>query len=373
MIDIMDKIRKPSIFILLLLLNIWFFFSFVFGDRQEILYMLIILFFFFSFDYRNIRREYLYWLLAFVALSLLEFSSHKLNVLTPIVLMHCIARFNIKEYLLYTIIILGGTALSLLVLVGTGNTVIGTGIDVIRVRHEFGYGHPNVAAMYYWGLFVSSILYCSLSKYRKLLWLLCGIVFIAALYLYSETNSRSFMVSLLAMFLVLGYYSVRSRFRENYVIGYSRYVLYALPVLFTALTVYFAIHAKEHSLLDLLLSMRLTLYKEFIDSLLPVHYLFGSPAFDYITVDNAYLHLLFEAGILLYALFIWLYYFAIKNIVKQQNYVIIAILAGFLVYGLMETLLLLPMIIGTNLFWVLLYRYRYGEDEELSPVKEIAT
>lgn len=363
----MQKIRRPSIFILLLILNLRFLFTVVLGERQEILTILTFFFFLLSFDYTAMRREYLYWLGILVIISLAQFTPYKQNVLTPIILMQCISTLDLKTYLRYNIIILGGTALLMLLFVGTGRMIQAEAITTIRIRYDFGYGHPNAATLYYWGLFISLLLYCYISKYRNFIWILLGFLLLISVYLYIETDSRSFIFAVVSFILVLCYFSLRSKFKGDYRIGYSRYVLYVLPVVFAALTIYFAINVNDYPVLNILLSKRLTLYKDLLDSLTPLQYLWGTTAFDYIIVDNSYLHLLFEAGVLVFAYFIWLWFFAVKNMVKQQNFILIAVFVSFLVYGLMESLLLFSVIIGNNIFWVLLYRYRYGDDELFDP------
>ncbi len=363
MSEVLEKIRKPSIFLLLLILNLRFLFTVVLGERQEILSFLTFFFFLLSFDYTAMRREYLYWLGLLIIISLAQFTPYKLNVLTPIILMQCMSTINLKTYLRYNIIILGTTALLMLLFVGTGQMIQAEAISAIRIRYDFGYGHPNAATLYYWGLFISILLYCYISKYRNFIWILLGFLFLVSLYLYIETDSRSFIFAVISFILALCYFNVRSKFKQDYKIGYSRYVLYALPIVFAILTIYFAINVTDYPVLNILLSKRLTLYKELLDGITPLQYLLGTTAFDYIIVDNSYLHLLFEGGILVFVYFAWLWFFAVKNMVKQQNFILIAVFISFLVYGLMESLLLYSVIIGNNIFWVLLYRYRYQEDE----------
>ena len=361
--EVLEKIRKPSIFILLLILNFRFLFTVVLGERQEILSVLTVVFFLLSFDYAAMRREYLYCLGLFVVISLAEFTPYKLNVLTPIILMQCVSTLNLKTYLKYNIVILGTTIFIMFLFVGTGRMMQSETFSLIRVRYDFGFGHPNIAAIYYWGLFTSLLLYCYLSRYRNFVWILLSVLLLFSIYLYAETVSRSFILTIITFCVVLSYYSLRTKFKPNYRIGYSRYILYILPLLFTALTIYLAQNVEEYPALNMLVSTRLTLYKQLLDSLVPIQYLLGTTAFDYIIIDSSYMHLLFEAGIFLFIYFIYLYFFAIRNIVKQQNIIIIAVVVSFLVYGLMESLLLFSVIIGNNLFWVLLYKYRYNKEE----------
>lgn len=363
MLEILEKIRKPSIFILLLILNLRFLFTVVIGEREVILSVLTVLFFFLSIDYSGIRREYLCWILAFVGISIIDFTEFKLNVLTPLILMQCISRFDIRTYLRYNIIILGVTAIVMLLLVGTGTMYIGGELSFIRTRYDFGFTHPNVAAIYYWGLFMSLILFCSISKYKNFLWILLVFILIGAGILYTQTISRSFIIVFVSFVIILCYYTFRSKFTKDYKIGYSRYALYSLPLLFTILTIYFAVNVNKYPALDFLFSRRLSFFNMFLQGLTPMEYITGTSSFKNIVIDSSYLHLLFEAGVLLFIYFIWLYYFAIKNIIKQQNFVVLAIFISFLIYGLMESLLLYSVIIGNNIFWVLLYRYRYEMDE----------
>lgn len=363
--EILEKIRKPSLFILLLILNFRFVFTVVLHDRVEILSILTIVLFLLSFDYSSLRKEYLYWLAIFIVVSVLDFTKYKLNVLTPLIIMQCVSAFNLKEYLRFNIIILGITALGMFLAFGTGKVIQSDVFSIIRIRSDFGYGHPNTAMIYYWGLFVSMLLYCYLSKYRSFVWLLLGGLLFVSTYLYLETDSRSFLLAVCVFALVLIYYNLRKRSVTDYRIGYSRYVLYALPVVFTLLSLYFAIFANDYPKINILFSTRPSLYNELLQSLSPAQYLLGTSAFDRIIIDSTYIHLLFEAGVLLFVYFVWLYYFAMKNIVKQQNFIVIAVMVSFLVYGLMESLLLFCIIIGNNLFWVLLYRYRYGIEDGL--------
>lgn len=361
--EVLLKIRKPSLFILLLILNLRFLFTVVLDDRIEILSLLTIVFFVLAFDYTTLRKEYLVWLGIFVVISALDFTSYKLNVLTPIILMQCVSAFNMKEYLRFTIIILGATVVGMLLVFGTGHTTYSDFFSLIRFRSDFGYTHPNIAMIYYWGLFVSVILYCYLSRYRNFIWVLLSLIFLLSIYLYLETDSRSFLIAVVSFIVVFLYYNFRQRLVKNYKIGYSGYLLLALPLIFTALTIYFGIKAGDYPKINILLSTRPALYHEFLVGLKPIQLLLGTSAFDNIIIDSTYLHLLFEAGVLLFVYFIWLYYWAMKNMIRQQNIVLISIMVSFLVYGLMESLLLFCVILGNNLFWILLYRYRYSIDE----------
>lgn len=372
--ELLAKIRIPCIFLLLAILNFRFLFTIVFNDRLPILAALTIVLWLLAIDYKALRREYLCWLAIFAAIILIDFNSYKINILTPLILMQCASTLDIRTYLRFNIIIMGITALAIFLFVGTGHMTQGEGLDFIRIRHDFGFSHPNAAMVYYWGIFISILLYCYTSRYRNFIWICLAIISVIILYLYTETVSRSFIIAFVIFAFVLIYYKIRSRSRAEYKIGYSRYILYALPILFTLLSVYFAVFVADYPIVDILLSGRPNLYKILLDSLTPLQYLLGTNIFDYLVIDSSYMHLLFEAGVLLFIYFVWLYIKAMRNIVKQQNFIVIAVFVGFLAYGLMESLLLYSVIISNNLFWVLMYKYNYGteaafDNEPITPAK----
>lgn len=372
-------IRKVCIFLMLLSLNIQFIFvnegylNEEFQSPPLILVASALLFGLLSFNYTALSKEHLVIMGLVLFVSVIEFSFRKSNVFFIFLLMQGIYFIDTKLYLKFNVIIMGITAIVLYVMYGTGD--VGTSHDhidafIIRDRHSFHMGHPNGAAMYYYGLIISALLLLSISKYKKYMIIWYAISFLLAYYIYSYTQSRSFLVAVITIAIVLAYYSLRKYLFRNYKLNISKYLLFILPVLFTITSILLGVYSEQIPLINVALSGRPTLYKEFLDMVSFPDFIFGTIAIRDIIIDNLYIHLLFDIGIILFAYFIWLYWKAMKNIIRQQNFLIIAILVSILTYGLMESAFLYPLIIGCNFLWVILFKYRYGIDETFDPHME---
>ncbi len=140
------------------------------------------------------------------------------------------------------------------------------------------------------------------------------------------------------------------------------YTVIFLPFLFSSITLFFSINREKYIMLDRLLSKRLTFYNWFLDTLEPVDIFFGANTFKNFVIDSSYLHLLFEGGILFFLGFCVFYVISTINMINKKEWIPIFVILSFMVYGLMESMLLYGILIGTNLFWVLLYyHYKNGK------------
>jgi hypothetical protein len=110
-------------------------------------------------------------------------------------------------------------------------------------------------------------------------------------------------------------------------------------------------------IIDRLLSKRLNYYQIFLDKINLMDFFFGSKAYKDLVIDSSFIHLLFEGGIFFFIGFCLFYVFSTVNMVNKKEWVPIVIIMSFMAYGLMESLLLFSMLIGTNIFWVTLYYY----------------
>lgn len=86
--------------------------------------------------------------------------------------------------------------------------------------------------------------------------------------------------------------------------------------------------------------------------------------FNSITIDNIYIRLLFEGGILFYLFFYYIYYKAIHNLFEKDGY-LLPVIIGFLVTGLGETNFLGIAIIGNAVIWNVLYNNAFRKKEIL--------
>jgi len=96
----------------------------------------------------------------------------------------------------------------------------------------------------------------------------------------------------------------------------------------------------------------------FLKGLTSSNFLFGSNAYKTLVIDQQLpAILLFEGGIFFLLAFAIFYVLSTVNMINKKAWIPICIIMSFMAYGLMETLLLFSMVIGTNIFWVMLYYY----------------
>lgn len=362
---IFENIRKVCVFLLLLVLNMRFIISNIVDEKTNVLMIICIILAFLSFDYRSLLKGFLLMILLVIFAAIVDYSYNKVSILTILLLMQCAYSIDIKTYLKFNVIILGVSALTLFVIYGKGDLEMWDSIsDVVldRQRYNFKMGHPNVAALYYYGLLICSLLLLSISKYKALLPL--GFVIAAAIayYISIETVSRSFVLSVIAFIIVGTYYSIRKWISPSYRLGFSKYILLSFPILCLSFTVYIGLNYEDYPVLDLMLSSRPMLYNDFFQTIELKNFVVGTDAFDDIIIDNGYLHITFQVGIVFLLFFLWIYFFSMKKIIEQQNILLLASIISALTYSLMESFLVNPVMIGTLVFLVLFYKYLHDKD-----------
>lgn len=359
-----NEIRKYFAFMLLFTLNARVLYEAITGDKSSVLLMLCVVFSLFAFDYKAITKEYICVVSLIFIAGVIGQSLFLISVLTILLLMQCVFFLGINTYLRYSIIILGISAAFMYLSYGIGKSYF-DGIDLLdrSDRFDFGFVHPNTAAMYYYGLFMSLLLFVGNDpKYKKYLPVLFIVVGLLFLHVYKYTLSRSFLLSILIFIIVYSYYTIRERISCTYRIGFSKYLLLFLPFLFFFITIFFTYEVDDYPLLNLFFSGRLSYYNEALSSMTAYHYIFGATFDEDIILDSSYIQMIIQVGVLLALYFLWLYCKAMKNIIQQQNILLIAFIVSILSYGLTEALILIPGIIGNNLLLVLLFKYRYETD-----------
>ncbi len=352
-------VREAGVFLLLLFLNLKFISITVIQDRSLVIDIIVYLLFILTFNYNNWTYKALLPTLAVVGVyTLINFSEFKLNVLVPLIIMQAVSAIRFRRYLWINLIITGGTLALMFKTFGLGVNLAGYSFLIDRqIRMSFGFNHPNVAAMYYFCFMINLLLLLNFSKWKKVIPLYLLVIIPLWVFIYKQTGSRSFLLSLAVLYASYFYYFLGIIINKKYLLVITRYVFVALLLLFTLLTVYFTLAKDNFVILDQLLSGRLSLYNRFFSDLTFIDFIFGSDAYKDNVIDSSYVHLLFEAGILFFLLMAWFYILSAYRMVVEKAWVPVCVIISFLAYGLMETMLLYGMLIGSNIFWVLLYYY----------------
>ena len=159
------------------------------------------------------------------------------------------------------------------------------------------------------------------------------------------------------LYITYIYYYLGVKFNRKYLFSLSKNILASLMFIFSVITIYFAIMRENFLFLDKILSGRLMLYNTFLNKLNWIDALFGSVSFREIVIDSSYIHLMFEAGLIFFFCILIFYSYSAFKMIKQKAWIPICVVISFMAYGLMETLILYGMLIGCNIFWILLYYY----------------
>lgn len=226
-----------------------------------------------------------------------------------------------------------------------------------RERWDFGYGNPNTFAMFINSIIMNVYLYIYDKKYVNIVLVLFLVLVILPVYNY--TQSRSYLLA--SFILIIVHFVLRWKCMLRILLK-MKYVLYIIPPVVLMLIFMFAKNVGEYKLLNLILSGRLALYRTLVEGISLKEFFFGtSLVAQGETIDNAYLHMLLEGGILGFLVFYYLYYTTIRRISIETLY-ILPVLLSFLAYGLTESVFTAVLYVGNLIMWFLMYKISFRRD-----------
>jgi hypothetical protein len=276
----------------------------------------------------------------------------------PLLIVQSVSGIRFKKYLVINFIITACTLIIMYIIHGEGINMAGFSFIIDRKeRMTFGFGHPNSAALYYYCLMVNGLLLVYFSKFRERIPIYLLIIFPLWVYIYKLTASRSFLLSIVVLYGSYAYYFVGQKMDKKNRFRLINSVFIGMLFIFTAATLYFSFERDNFLVLNKILSKRLTFYAVFLDQITFQDFLFGSDAYKNLVIDSSYIHLLFEGGIFFFIGFSLFYVFSTIKMIHQKDWVPVCVVISFMAYGLMETVLLFNMLIGTNILWITLYYY----------------
>lgn len=361
-------VKELGVLLLLIFLNFKFIGITVLQNRSIIVDICVYLLLLLTFNYSRWTYKSLFYTSISVSIyTLINFSPFKMNVLMPLLIMQCASSIKFRKYLLLNFIVTLFTLIMFYLLYGQGVNLGGYAYMIDRkTRMTFGFNHPNVAALYYYCLFINGLLLVyynnRLRKYTILYLLLIIPIWV---FIYIKTVSRSYLLSIFVLYFTIFYYLFGLFVKNKNILKYSKYPFIFLMILYTSITIFFSLNRDKYVVLDKIFSKRLTYYDRLFHRIDKFDFLFGSSSYNELVIDSSYVHLLFEGGIFFFFFFCFFYIISAINMVKEKVIIPICVTVSFLTYGLMETNLLYSMLIGTNIFWVTLFHY-YQKNNELN-------
>lgn len=344
-------------FVLIALLNARFLFQVILGVPLPLLEIVIYGILIFSVNYQ--KQTYAFVWLPVMTVLCLAFNHEAIRLLFIMLVCFAFYGIEIKKIALYNCICAFILFLIIQILLYVGileneHVVYTTDIGLVRERNDMGIGLNRI------GLFVSAFimnLYILIAHLRKF-WV-AALLFSIAFVIFYYTNSQTSFVG--EMTLILAFLIYESRWRK---ILFNKTVFIYLPLLFTVLSLGLGIAVDRFPILNLLTSNRLYFTNIYLHSAGISDLLVGNATFNSITIDNIYIRLLFEGGILFYLFFYYIYYKAIRNLFEKDGY-LLPVIIGFLVTGLGETNFLGIAIIGNAVIWNVLYNNAFRKKEIL--------
>lgn len=232
--------------------------------------------------------------------------------------------------------------------IGTSHFYIKGEIYNKRLRSDMGFGNPNRVGLLIYSLIINAYL---LFTKRKLTTIMFIVVFVS-MYVYTLTNSRTFLFSIGAF--ILSYLGLKFPSMRNFFLK-SRMLLFYVPLIFLILLFYLVKTGYYSISVEVITSGRLGLFEDLISHCSLQDYLIGTNMINDKTIDNSYLHLLFSAGVLGFVPMEYLWFKLLKDLNKTSIYTY-PILLSIIIYGFGESLWVVILCYGNMIIWIMMIK-----------------
>lgn len=226
--------------------------------------------------------------------------------------------FLVSSLILYT----GNILLNLIGIIPSQNMVRNTTTGVI-VRYDLGFGHPNQVFLFLLPIIFSGYYLYNNKKSFYVISLIISIIF------YKLSYCRTGMMCILFLLFAGWFQTYKGFFKKNKMLKY-------IFLIFTLSSLFIAVQCGNdvQNPLNKVLSNRPYCWNWYNKNNL-MFSLFGHNFNPKVTIDNFYIYILVDYGIVGYIIYFLVYNFSIKKI--KSDYKLCLILLIFLMYGLFET------------------------------------
>ena len=242
-----------------------------------------------------------------------------------------------------------------------------------RVRSSMGFSHPNIFGTYIFSICCEYI-YLNYKKIK--LYKVIGLVIVSFLVSYFS-DSRTAQLSILIAVLFWCVFNKYNIFKYKVVNFILSILFLLLTIVSYILGVLYADNNKLVLKLDELLTGRIRCIDQFISDY-DVN-LFGNElelvgtreaeenGISAKILDNAYMKILLQYGLISYVLFFILLFLGIKNAIKEKNYALCTMFLVYMIYGIFENALFL---IRYNVFLLYLSNLIFFKNETKNDISE---
>ena len=297
----------------------------------------------------NIRRISLVFIVIPVLALVATINSHAFSSLYALFVVYVLKRYKIQTIAQFNVIISSLFLCVMYFLIELGYVEIDSvsylNLDRIRYRRDFGFGNSNQFAIFIFSFLVN--LWIAMRNKMRLLYftvLVCMTVVIS-----NYTDSRTYLLSSVCLIIFL----VIRALRWDRCIAYKLFAV-LLPLGALVFSLYIPYH-DDYGIFNALSSGRISYYKQLLDSASIFHYIVGTGTVHEITIDSTYLHLIFDAGVIVCVSFYALYYYVLFY--KYQHlYYYMPIVLSILVYGTFESYFINVANPGNIIIWLILLK-----------------
>jgi len=283
------------------------------------------------------------FLFSISSFSLLNGINNLNNIVDLLTLFYLILLINIsdnsEDYYVSTLLGLFFSITLIVLLVSVGIFENNIYIDQLgRVRNFFGFRNPNYLSLYVFSFSILLVLY---KKSKKSIF----ISFVLLLIMYYFTRSRTpFLAFFIFIFMIffIGKKNRRKKYVTLILLIYGALLFY----------IYTSMFYNNFQTLNTILSYRLSYINLFFYNMTFFDFIFGGNNF-IITLDNSYLMILKNFGIIYLIYILFKAYFIKEKLIKFNKFEISFIIT-ILIFGFFESVLISPGVPISIVFWYLI-------------------
>lgn len=218
------------------------------------------------------------------------------------------------------------------------------------MRNALGFNQPNALGFFLLSFFIEYVYL----KRKNLKIVNVLLLLLPIMYIMINAGCRGAIISLIIFIILIIILLFKKKFikykkeknkrkRFNWLIP----IFGVLTLLSFYVTYKYMAGSKFALVLDDFFSERLYLQSLFIN-IYDIS-IFGTQIDYFDTLDNVYVRIILNFGIIVYGLYMFIYHMIIKSALEEQNNVMLIIVFVFLIYGLMEWYIIRP---GLNIFLI---------------------
>lgn len=221
------------------------------------------------------------------------------------------------------------------------NTVYTRGTG--EIRYSMGFFHPNTFAGHM--IFLTSLYLMIRNLKNRIRCIDCMLIALCTVWTYKITNSGTGLIlmgTLCALGLLICFSNIKFVKRINeFFLDKLKYLIVFMPIFVLWLTLVFDNKSTQFKGTLLSRVSQAAIYFKYYTPNILGHSLELNYTLDYnnlFTLDNAYIFLLLQSGIVLFGLFIIGQILLAKKVAKEKRYLLLGILTVYAIYGFTETM-----------------------------------